>query len=80
MLLSHLDDYLSEWLDELLVKGVLFEYKAHALKSGDSSCGSEDHDPGFDHLIFHYTGPDQAAFLEKVGREVLPKLKELTVP
>ena len=30
---------------------------------------------GFDHLIFHSAGPDQRAFLEGYGREVLPRLR-----
>jgi coenzyme F420-dependent glucose-6-phosphate dehydrogenase len=33
-------------------------------------------DLGFDHLIFHSAGPDQRAFLEGYGREVLPRLRE----
>jgi coenzyme F420-dependent glucose-6-phosphate dehydrogenase len=32
-------------------------------------------DIGFDHLIFHSAGPDQRAFLEGYGREVLPRLR-----
>jgi coenzyme F420-dependent glucose-6-phosphate dehydrogenase len=35
-------------------------------------------DLGFDHLIFHSAGPDQRAFLEGYGRDVLPKLREKT--
>jgi hypothetical protein len=31
---------------------------------------------GFDHLIFHSAGPDQCAFLEGYGRDVLPRLRE----
>jgi coenzyme F420-dependent glucose-6-phosphate dehydrogenase len=31
---------------------------------------------GFDHLIFHSAGPDQRAFIEGYGRDVLPKLRE----
>jgi hypothetical protein len=31
---------------------------------------------GFDHLIFHSAGPDQRAFLEGYGRDVLPRLRE----
>ncbi|MDB5901234.1 MAG: family F420-dependent class oxidoreductase [Betaproteobacteria bacterium] len=34
-------------------------------------------DLGFDHLIFHCAGPDQRAFLEGYGRDVLPRLREL---
>ena len=33
-------------------------------------------DLGFDHLIFHSAGPDQQAFIEGYGRDVLPKLRE----
>jgi coenzyme F420-dependent glucose-6-phosphate dehydrogenase len=33
-------------------------------------------DMGFDHLIFHSAGPDQRAFLEGYGRDVLPRLRE----
>jgi coenzyme F420-dependent glucose-6-phosphate dehydrogenase len=32
-------------------------------------------DLGFDHLIFHSAGPDQRAFLEGYGRDVLPRLR-----
>jgi coenzyme F420-dependent glucose-6-phosphate dehydrogenase len=32
-------------------------------------------DLGFDHLIFHCAGPDQQAFIEGYGRDVLPKLR-----
>jgi coenzyme F420-dependent glucose-6-phosphate dehydrogenase len=35
-------------------------------------------DLGFDHLIFHCAGPDQRAFLEDYGRDVLPRLRKLT--
>ncbi len=35
-------------------------------------------DIGFDHLIFHSAGPDQRAFLEGYGRDVLPKLRQKT--
>jgi hypothetical protein len=31
---------------------------------------------GFDHLIFHSAGPDQRAFLDGYGRDVLPRLRE----
>jgi coenzyme F420-dependent glucose-6-phosphate dehydrogenase len=31
---------------------------------------------GFDHLIFHSAGPDQRAFLEGYGRDVLPGLRQ----
>jgi coenzyme F420-dependent glucose-6-phosphate dehydrogenase len=31
---------------------------------------------GFDHLIFHSAGPDQRAFLEGYGRDVLPRIRE----
>jgi coenzyme F420-dependent glucose-6-phosphate dehydrogenase len=48
------------------------------------SAAPEDHikfaqnyiDLGFDHLIFHSAGPDQRAFLEGYGRDVLPQLRE----
>ena len=30
---------------------------------------------GFDHLIFHSAGPDQQAFIEGYGRDVLPRLR-----
>ncbi|MGE0314076.1 MAG: glucose-6-phosphate dehydrogenase (coenzyme-F420) [Lautropia sp.] len=30
---------------------------------------------GFRHLVFHAPGPDQAAFLQRYGREVLPRLR-----
>lgn len=48
------------------------------------SADPEDHiklaqhyiDMGFDHLIFHSAGPDQRAFLEAYGHEVLPRLRE----
>jgi coenzyme F420-dependent glucose-6-phosphate dehydrogenase len=32
-------------------------------------------DLGFDNLIFHSAGPDQRAFLEGYGRDVLPRLR-----
>jgi coenzyme F420-dependent glucose-6-phosphate dehydrogenase len=35
-------------------------------------------DLGFDHLIFHSAGPDQAAFIEAYGRDVLPRLRQKT--
>jgi coenzyme F420-dependent glucose-6-phosphate dehydrogenase len=31
---------------------------------------------GFDHLIFHSAGPDQRAFIEGYGRDVLPNLRQ----
>ena len=31
---------------------------------------------GFDHLIFHSAGPNQRAFLEGYGRDVLPRLRQ----
>src|SRR3954452_7072052 len=31
---------------------------------------------GFDHLVFHSAGPDQRAFLERYGRDVLPRLRQ----
>jgi coenzyme F420-dependent glucose-6-phosphate dehydrogenase len=33
-------------------------------------------DVGFDHLVFHSAAPDQRAFLEGYGRDVLPRLRE----
>ena len=33
-------------------------------------------DLGFDHLFFHSAGPDQRAFLEGYGRDVLPRLRQ----
>jgi coenzyme F420-dependent glucose-6-phosphate dehydrogenase len=33
-------------------------------------------DLGFDHLIFHSAGPDQQAFIDGYGRDVLPRLRE----
>ncbi|HEX9443157.1 MAG TPA: TIGR03557 family F420-dependent LLM class oxidoreductase [Candidatus Binatia bacterium] len=47
------------------------------------SARAEDHvkyarkyiDLGFDHLIFHSAGPDQRAFIQGYGRDVLPKLR-----
>jgi coenzyme F420-dependent glucose-6-phosphate dehydrogenase len=58
---------------------------AEAIK--ESSCISADPDEhvayaqkyidlGFDHLIFHSAGPDQQAFIEGYGRDVLPKLRQ----
>jgi coenzyme F420-dependent glucose-6-phosphate dehydrogenase len=48
------------------------------------SANPEDHvkfaqryiDLGFDHLFFHSAGPDQRAFLEGYGRDVLPRLRQ----
>jgi coenzyme F420-dependent glucose-6-phosphate dehydrogenase len=37
-------------------------------------------DLGFDHLFFHCAGPDQRAFLEGYGRDVLPRVRELRQP
>ena len=34
-------------------------------------------DLGFDHLFFHSAGPNQRAFLEGYGRDVLPQLRRL---
>jgi hypothetical protein len=40
------------------------------------SCNARSqHDLGFDHLIFHPAGPDQQAFIEGYGSDVLPKLR-----
>jgi coenzyme F420-dependent glucose-6-phosphate dehydrogenase len=33
-------------------------------------------DLGFDDLVLHAPGPDQARFLEQFGADVLPKLRE----
>jgi coenzyme F420-dependent glucose-6-phosphate dehydrogenase len=33
-------------------------------------------DLGFDHLIFHSAGPDQRAFIEEYGKNVLPGLRQ----
>ena len=33
-------------------------------------------DLGFDHLFFHSAGPDQRAFIEGYGRDVLPELRK----
>ena len=33
-------------------------------------------DLGFDHLVFHSAGPDQRAFIEGYGRDVLPRLRQ----
>ncbi|SHG02251.1 coenzyme F420-dependent glucose-6-phosphate dehydrogenase [Jatrophihabitans endophyticus] len=34
-------------------------------------------DLGFNHLVFHAPGPDQATFLELYGKEILPRLRAL---
>ncbi|HEX2226123.1 MAG TPA: TIGR03557 family F420-dependent LLM class oxidoreductase [Candidatus Binatia bacterium] len=56
-----------------------------AMKEGVCiSADADDHiklaqkyiDMGFDHLVFHAAGPDQRAFLEAYGRDVLPKLRK----
>ncbi len=52
-------------------------------KAGCISANPDDHikfiqqyiDLGFTHLIFHSSLPDQRAFLEAYGREVLPRLR-----
>jgi coenzyme F420-dependent glucose-6-phosphate dehydrogenase len=33
-------------------------------------------DLGFDHIFFHAAGPDQRAFIEGYGRDVLPRLRQ----
>ncbi|MEW9555866.1 glucose-6-phosphate dehydrogenase (coenzyme-F420) [Nonomuraea sp. NPDC050783] len=33
-------------------------------------------DLGFNHLVFHAPGPDQAAFIDLYGREILPRLRD----
>ena len=55
-------------------------------KTGCFSANLDDHikfaqqyiDLGFDCLIFHTAGPDQQAFIEAYGREVLPKLRSMS--
>jgi coenzyme F420-dependent glucose-6-phosphate dehydrogenase len=32
-------------------------------------------DLGFNHLVFHAPGADQAGFIERYGREILPRLR-----
>ena len=34
-------------------------------------------DLGFNHLVFHAPGPDQAEFLRLYGAEILPRLRAL---
>jgi coenzyme F420-dependent glucose-6-phosphate dehydrogenase len=34
-------------------------------------------DLGFNHLVFHAPGPDQAKFLKLYGEEILPRLRSL---
>jgi len=36
-------------------------------------------DRGFNHLVYHAPGPDQAKFLELYGKEILPRLRALRV-
>lgn len=56
-------------------------------KTGCFSTNPEDHvkfvqqyiDLGFDCLIFHCPGPDQRAFLESYAKDVLPKLRDLSI-
>ena len=53
-------------------------------KRGCFSADPEEHvqfaqgymDLGFDHLYFHSAGPDQLDFIERYGKDVLPKLRE----
>jgi coenzyme F420-dependent glucose-6-phosphate dehydrogenase len=33
-------------------------------------------DLGFNHLVFHAPGPDQAKFLRLYGEEILPRIRE----
>ena len=33
-------------------------------------------DLGFDHLVFHAPGPDQARFLSLFGERVMPRLRK----
>jgi coenzyme F420-dependent glucose-6-phosphate dehydrogenase len=35
-------------------------------------------DLGFNHLVFHAPGPDQATFLDLYGKEILPRLRSLS--
>ncbi|MFP3963758.1 glucose-6-phosphate dehydrogenase (coenzyme-F420) [Actinomadura fulvescens] len=37
-------------------------------------------DLGFNHLVFHSPGPDQAQFFELYGREILPRLRDSFSP
>lgn len=36
-------------------------------------------DLGFDQIFFHSAGPDQRAFIEEYGRDVLPRLRQLAL-
>lgn len=52
-------------------------------KAGRFSSDPNDHlkyiqqhiDLGFTHIYFHSAGPDQRAFLESYGRDILPKVR-----
>ena len=52
-------------------------------KTGCFSSNADDHvkfiqqyiDLGFDYIIFHCPGPNQRAFLEAYGRDVLPRVR-----
>jgi hypothetical protein len=60
--------------------GELLEYAVAAEAAGfdsiDIKFAQRYVDLGFDHLIFHSAGPDQRAFIEDYGREVLPRLRQ----
>ena len=57
-------------------------------KNACISTDPEDHinfarqytDLGFDQLFFHSAGPDQRAFIEGYGRNVLPQLRQALQP
>lgn len=52
-------------------------------KTGCFSPNADDHvkfvnqyiDLGFNVIFLHYPGPDQGAFLERYGRDILPRLR-----
>ncbi len=52
-------------------------------RAGCSSSNPDDHiqfsrrylDMGFDHLYYHYAGPDQKGFIERYEKDVLLKLR-----
>jgi len=55
-------------------------------KTGCFSSSSDDHIPfiqqyiklGFDTIILHSPGPDQRTFIERYGRDILPKIRAMT--
>jgi hypothetical protein len=58
-----------------------FGYKASATPLRLRLAGIKPHlDLGFAHLVFHAPGPDQERFLWLYAKEVLPRLRELSVP